>query len=264
MSKIATAINNSMDYKLGVLETPRDNGKTSKRGLCAATYATQYSCDPLCVFNEATGQGEGCYSNGGPASWTMKRLNNAASAIVDLTSEQIAADEATEIRKLNGLQPLRLHVSGDCDTDESARMVSAAAADYTAIAGFESWTYTHSWSRVDRESWGSVNVHASCETSQNVTDANAKGYATAKEVEHFESDKLYEDAYGDLILPCAQQTGRAANCYECGWCFNPKSVARRIARRISIGFAVHGAGGQGAKALAALRSVLSIEMVVAA
>src|SRR5262245_60081431 len=153
MPVYTTAVERSGDSKLG-------------KGLCSATWVTQYSCNPLCKFNGWSGNGGGCYTNVGPASWTQNRLNNAAAAVVDtLSPETIAEAEAIDIAKLTGRRPLRVHASGDCDNDNAARIVAAAAADYQAKHGAPVWSYTHSWEHVARESWGVIAIQASCETA---------------------------------------------------------------------------------------------------
>src|SRR5215471_7863076 len=171
---IAIAVNRSGDSKLGLDET----GK----GLMSGTYSAQQSCPDTCIYkpNALGGQMDGgCFGNFGNVAVTATRLNNAASAMVDPSPEYIAEREAEALRKLKGERPLRIHVEGDCKTDGAARILSGAAEEYMAKHGEQAFTYTHAWMDVARESWGMVNVQASCETAEDVSIARERGYATA-------------------------------------------------------------------------------------
>lgn len=165
-------------------------------------------------------------------------------------SEAISIEEAAAIRALTGLRPLRVHVVGDCATDTAAQTVSAAMAEHTAKHGMPAWTYTHAWRDVSRESWGTVAIQASCETTEDVELAQSRGYGTARVVPEFASDKRYQYE-GHTIIPCPQQTGRSASCADCGLCLNPILIEARRKANVSIGFAAHGVGKR--KAIEALR-----------
>jgi hypothetical protein len=132
---------------------------------------------------------------------------------------------------------------GDCKTDETARIVAAAAERYMERGGGPVWTYTHAWASVARASWGRVSVLASCETAEQVAAAHARGYAPSIVVEEFRSDKLYTieggPGYAEFplsILPCPAQT-RHGNCADCRLCFNDKGLRER---GYAIGFELHG------------------------
>lgn len=203
----------------------------SKIGIVSATYVTQASCPTACKFH-----GSGCYAESGMTAFTTRRLNESHETEPDV----IAWAEANEIAKLTGRLPLRVHVVGDCPTDNSARIVSIAMSKHQNKHGMPAWTYTHAWRTVSRTSWGNASVQASCETVDDVTHARYRGYATVLVVDHFESDKRYTDSKtGADILPCPQQTGKAATCNDCRLCMGP-ALERRRQVGLSIGFAVHG------------------------
>jgi hypothetical protein len=147
-----------------------------------------------------------------------------------MTIADVARAEADAIDSLSGTRPLRLHVVGDCPTDDAARIVSDAAERYTARGGGRAWTYTHAWRDVVRASWQSVSVRASCETADDVRAAHARGYDAAIVVDSHKSDRAY-DVDGIRVVPCPEQT-RGRSCADCGLCMRPGTT---------IAFAVHGA-----------------------
>ena len=204
--------------------------KTANRkvGKIAVTHAAQQSCPTDCVF-----KGSGCYAENGPQGWITKKLNTAAAGASPL---DVALAEAAAIRTLPGNVPLRLHVVGDCPTEECARVVAEACTEYIAKDNQPVWTYTHAWRTVNRDAWGSISVLASCETPLDVAEAHARGYATALVVDGHPSDKLYEI---DTVaaIPCPQQT-RGVTCDSCRLCFNDEFL--RDNER-TIAFDGHGA-----------------------
>jgi len=145
--------------------------KNEKTGYVSATYAPIQSCPSSCPFKD-----NGCYAQGGNCGVHFRRMSNAAQ---DKSLVEIAQDEANQIDKLQGLFDLRVHVTGDCSTDETAQIVSEACARFTEKQGKTAWAYTHAWKQVDRKSWGTVTVKASCETVQAVVEATEKGYSAA-------------------------------------------------------------------------------------
>lgn len=210
--------------------------QNSKLGVgVASTYASQASCPTYCPF-----KGAGCYAETGYTGFTTKRLNNATKK--GTRARDVARAESRAIRKMPARRHLRLHVVGDCRTNESAKIVSRAAADYKRRALLQGikvsiWSYTHSASRVKRSSWDpAVSILASCETPAQVKEAQANGYATAIVVDHHISDKAY--MIDDIkVVPCPEQTGKAASCAECRLCWDSDKL---LARKVSIGFASHG------------------------
>lgn len=207
----ATAVESSVNIKVGP---------------SSATWVSQHSCPNTCPL-----KGKGCYAESGRAAFVTRRLN----ASTESDQIEIAQAEAAGIRSLSGRNPLRLHVVGDCATDEAAKIVSAAAIEHTAKYGQPAWTYTHAHN-VSRESWGTVSVLRSCETHEQVVKAMEEGFAAAVIVEEFESDKPY--AVGDTTyFPCPEQTGTKPNCITCGLCMKDSKLRRG---RTVIAFKAHG------------------------
>lgn len=206
----------------------------------AVTHVTQRSCDTACAFY---GPGNGCYASQGNEGRIAMRLNTAADGTA-ASPLSIANDEAAAIRALHGTAPLRLHVVGDCRTDEAARVVSAAADEYRQRStDGDVWTYTHAWRNVDRSSWGDVSVLASCETAEDVALATSRGYACELTAPHAD---LPREVAGLRTIACPQQTGAKKDCESCRLCakadrlhgkaiivLNPHGPTRRVAASIA-------------------------------
>lgn len=201
-----------------------DNGKIGK---VSATYVSQNSC-PDCPL-----KGSGCYAEHDFTGFTTRRLNAHG-----LAADELAANEAKAIDGLTGYLPLRLHVVGDCSNNERAAVVSKSADKYRARHNNPVWAYTHAWREVLRSSWGKVSILASCENFKDAKKASAKGYATAVVVTEHASPKAYK-VDGMNVIPCPQQTGKAANCAACKLCWN---ADRLFATQSVIAFEVHGGG----------------------
>lgn len=219
------------EWRLGPLAKAVSTSANRKLGPVATTHATQESCPVSCPF-----LGQGCYAERGPmGAFITKRLNEAA---VGHDEFEVALAESDAIDAMPTVvgRPLRLHTVGDCSSDLSARIVTAAAERYTSRGGGQSWTYTHAWRDVQRESWHGVSVLASCETPEDVEAAHERGYATALVVNEFRERKRYRHNGVDL-LPCPEETGAATSCAECRLCLND---GRLRSERLTIGFAVHG------------------------
>ena len=189
-----------------------EKSNNAKTGPVSATYVSQASCPVTCPL-----KGSGCYAESGPCGITTARLNKSAVK----SPVEIALAEAEAIGTLSGKRPLRVHVVGDCRTNDAAFYVSRAMNAYANDA----WTYTHAWRDVDVESWLGANVTASCETFADVEAAYAAGY-TSTAIVLSESD--------DRAIMCPNQT-TGVQCIDCRLCWTPH--ARR-----PIGFIVHGAG----------------------
>lgn len=192
--------------------------KNVKLGNCSATMAAQVTCPSACPFFQS-----GCYAEIGNMGIHTNRMNRAALA-ADLTSDQVIYNEFLAIvggRVVPGF-PLRLHTVGDCQTDEQARMLSDAAKVYNARRGGPVFTYTHAWRDIKHESWqhaGKIQVLASCETPDEVIEAQAKGYRTALVVGDFERDTLQAlRDQGISPVPCPAQTQDSMTCSECRYC----------------------------------------------
>jgi hypothetical protein len=203
--------------------------RNHKTGKVSVTMASQSSCPSTCPFVAS-----GCYAESGPQSWTTAKLNR--SRITDPVT--IAREEAKAIGTLSGTRPLRLHVVGDCTSDESARILARAVKAYKRRGNQPAWTYTHAWRDISRCSFGSISALASCESTEQVKTASAKGYAAVLVVDRFESEKAYTTADDIKIVPCPQQTGRTENCATCKLCWDD---ARLREMRVTVGFAAHGA-----------------------
>ena len=214
----------------------------SKIGLVSATYVSQSSCHSDCPFKGDNG----CYAEYDLVGITTRRLNR--SEVTD--PEQLAQNEATAIGKLTGRFPLRLHVVGDCQTDSTARTVAAAASSHTAKHQQPVWSYTHAWRSVEHSSWQGVSILASCETTEHVKAAQAKGYAAAMVVPQHDSPNAYVKD-GIKILPCPQQTGKSANCEQCKLCMRADFLK---SAKLTIAFETHSKGED--KANAALFNIL--------
>lgn len=190
-----------------------------KLGRVSATYASQESCPSACPL-----RGSGCYAESGRMGISTGQLNRAEDA------RPVEVVEAEAIDKLTGRMPLRLHVVGDCATDEAARTVSAAVDRYSERGGGNAWTYTHAWRSVERVSWGSVAVRASVENVEDIKAARERGYPAAIVVEEHASDKRY--FIGDEpVIPCPEQT-RGRTCDSCRICWSGNAT---------VAFAIHGA-----------------------
>ena len=203
--------------------------KNRKTGPVAATYAPQGTCPDSCAF-----KGAGCYAEKGRMGIHTSRLNKASAAETPAT---LATAEAAAIDSMTpkpGL-PLRLHVVGDCPTDESAQTVSAAADRYTANGGGKAWTYTHAWETVSRDSWGGVSVLASVHGSLDALEALSRNYAPAMVVDTHESAKRWTDSQGTRWIPCPEQT-RGVTCDKCKLCFDADYLRDS---RTGIAFAKH-------------------------
>lgn len=206
--------------------------RIAKLGLAAATYASQATCDPGC----ALANGNGCYAENGNMAYHTRRLNAAE----ERDPYVLAVREAAEIDRLPGTLPLRLHIVGDCRTDAAARLLADAAARYTAKHGMPVWSYTHSWRTIARASWGTIGIRASCETPEDVAEAEARGYLTAlvyvAPPEGPRKRRFHVD--GLPVVPCPQQSHANVTCVPgpnstgCGLCWNPNIR--------TIGFATHG------------------------
>ena len=200
--------------------------QNSKTGKVSATYVAQQSCPSKCPF-----KGSGCYAESNMVGMQTRRLNRARQS-----AAKIARAEAKGIRELTGRFPLRLHVVGDCKTEDAAKVVSAAADEHRAKFGNPVWTYTHAWREVARASWGQVSVLASCETVQQTREAMQKGYAAAVVVAEHKQTVAWKDQ-DVTVIPCPEQTGKSPSCESCKLCWN---AGRLRAGKMVIAFAAHG------------------------
>lgn len=205
-----------------------EKSSNRKVGDCAVTMAAQVTCPPSCPW-----LGNGCYAESGLQGIHTHRQNMKAKS-----AYHEAQQEADLINAMSGKRPLRLHVVGDCATDQDARTVSKACMSYTSKFDQPVWTYTHAWRNVDRRSWGNVNVLASCESTQQVHEAMERGYAASLVVSSHPADGRAYIEDGLKIIPCPQQT-RDAVCTTCRLCWDDGALRNRNA---VIAFEAHGTG----------------------
>jgi len=201
-----------------------DRTQNAKLGLMATTYAAKSTCPDSCPFKDTAA----CYGMVGPPSAVWKRLSNG-------THTEVAKDEADVIAKLTGTVPLRLHTMGDCSTNKAAQILAKAAQEYTAKQGQKVYTYTHTWRRIDRKSWGSISVLASCETVEEAMQAMGRGYPAAMTVMSHEG--LPKGSKEIRFVSCLKQTHKAETCLACGLCLRAESLLRA---RTAVCFAAHG------------------------
>ena len=212
----------------------KEVSQNAKIGTVSATYVAQGSCPEDCPLFK-----NGCYAEDGKMGLITRGLNGHAV----LDPIRLAEMEAEGIDSLSGRLPLRLHVVGDCKTDEAAQIVSEAAERYRTRQmrwlGKEQdvWGYTHAHN-VSRESWGKVSILRSCETPEQAQKAMADGFAAAMVVGEFERTTAYEVADGMVGIPCPQQTGKVATCLDCRLCM--KDAKLRNSGRVIL-FEAHGA-----------------------
>ena len=198
----------------------------SKTGKISATWASMETCPSDCpyLFKADPETGElipgDCYTYQYPAILTTNRLNG--SAVKNLI--KIALCEAQAIDGLPGTRVLRVHILGDCPTDETARIISSAMLRYQWRSGYLAYTYTHAWRVVSIKSWQGANVLASCETVADIRKARKRGYAAALVVRDFPGEKVYK-LDGEDIAPCPHTT-RGIQCVDCGLCFDTAKLRK--------------------------------------
>jgi hypothetical protein len=246
--------------KFGPIVKAVVSSTNEKIGGCATTYAAQASCPDSCVFKD----GGGCYAENGRIAMGMTIPLNEAAAGRGVSALDVARAEADAIDQMvvRKGRPLRLHTVGDCPTDECARIVSAAAERYMQRGGGPVWTYTHAWREVNRDSWGTVHVLASCETPLDVKLAHECRYATSVTLEDFPGRKLFHMVWKGRtvgtswtepavkVIPCPAQTTEGVTCASCRLCMD---TPRLREQRLTIGFAVHGTASVAKAAVKALR-----------
>ena len=208
---------------MAVIAIERSNNR--KTGAVSATYAPSATCPQACPF-----RGAGCYGEHGPTALHLARINEQAAS---MSPAQIAQAEATAIAELSGKRPLRLHVVGDCATDDCAMTVAEACAAYARRDGSPVWTYTHAWRDVDVRSWGGISVLASCETVADVIAATERGYAGS-----VTGPGLVAPGHTAIRCPAEYRDTRCVDCLLC--C---RAERLRDSKRVIV-FTPHGSGKQ--------------------
>jgi len=214
------------------------NVKIAGKFKVAATYAPiKHTCPNTCAL-----KGEGCYAQQSYVGMLNKKLEIEHEG---KTPEELAYVEAAAIDAAfpkgipqdgaRGGRDLRIHVSGDCQTETAARVVAAAARRYMARGGGQVWSYTHAWRVVPRSAWEGVSVLASVESAVDAAEAVALGYTPAIVVPTHKDMRVYE-LDGQKFIPCPAQT-RDMSCVDCRLCFNDTKLQSRSQ---GIAFAAHG------------------------
>lgn len=214
------------------------NAKIAGSHGVSATYASiEGTCPRSCrLYAERT-----CYAMAGYVRYVLNRFKSGG------TSVGIANEEAGAIREAFGGGPvpqdgarggrdLRLHVSGDCRTVTGARVLASAARDWLLRGGGAVWTYTHAARTVPRAAWGDVQVLGSIDSLADLPAVRKQGYAPARYVAEFPSEKAWHEA-GTRWIPCPAQS-RDLACTDCRLCLNVDALRKRGA---GIAFAAHGA-----------------------
>lgn len=208
--------------------------KNGKLGLMSATYASQTTCPDTCALRNS-----GCYAEGGALKFSTLQRNVAAAGMSAIEVAWLEREGIIKLATGRGPHlPLRVHVVGDCTTDEAAAIVGDAMVAYEALTKQPAYTYTHAWRDVSRESWGRASVLASCESESDARDAIARGYNVALVVAAHASDRAYNVDGVGKIVPCVSQT-RGKHCAECKLCFSGA---------VNVAFSVNGTGAKAAKA----------------
>ncbi len=209
----------------------KTRNKKLGKGVWASTLPVRQTCPRSCPFLD-----NGCYGQRGPGGHVARLERNAARQ--GLTALDIAREEARLIRRAARKAPatalLRLHVSGDSSTTESAEIVGEACEAWKARA----WGYTHCWAWVPRAAWRAVSMLASIETPDQAKSALARGYAVSMTVSAFPNGKRPWVEGGVTWIPCPAQM-RRTTCAECRLCLDDEGLIRR---RQGIAFREHGSG----------------------
>jgi hypothetical protein len=219
--KLAIVVQKSSNEKIGPVST---------------TYAPTTHCVDCPLKNN------GCYAETGMVGIHVKRLN-AAARDSHASPVRTAKQEARGIDGLKARgQALRIHTSGDCPTREAARIVADAAERFVKRGGGTPWSYTHAWRRVPRKAWRSVSVLASVETLADAARATRRGWAVARVVPQFSSDKAWLEG-GIRWIPCPAQTRNNVTCSTCKLCLDDDKF-----RAIGAGIAFEAHGSSKRKA----------------
>jgi hypothetical protein len=210
--------------------------KDRKTGPMHVTWNSQVTCPSYCPFKpyiDPAGQPVNgpCYANQGHAAFTTRKVN--ASSVTDaLAITKACMKEVrrvifprTKRERLN----MRMDIVGDTPSDACAKVKGQTMKDYEALTLSEgnpkkAYVYFHSWPDVSLESWKGASVLASCETTEQVRQAKAKGYACALVVDKLQSDKVYS-IDGVKGFPCVYAT-RGITCDDCGMCLESERLKR--------------------------------------
>jgi hypothetical protein len=208
----------------------------SKNEKTGPVVTTEVGTEKTCV--DCALKENGCYFRTGRFMRIHDRKLNAGAKALSL--RKIAQAEADAIDALSGRgarnRPIRLHVGGDCPTNTSAKIVSAACDRWTKRTGGPVWSYTHAWRRVKKDSWGGVSILASMETTKLGRRAIERGYAPSVVVPKFETSKAFKRD-GITWIPCPAQVRSDMTCVDCRLCFDADALRDR---NTGIAFEAHG------------------------
>lgn len=238
----------SMNRKLGpVVLAPgkaRPHFGTMRPYVASTLVSIQATCPDTCVFKGTPTAPGGCYVDAGFTRIAMQKLDGAAwgLASLDVVKEEVRQiDDAFDGGPVpqdgaRGGRDLRLHVGGDVEAPEGARLLALAARRWRARGGGTVWTYTHAWREVPRSAWGeSIAVLASVEEAEDIPAARRRGYAAALVVERFpEGGKAFLIGR-TRVVPCPAET-RRTTCVECRLCLDRDLHSMKVA----ISFKLHG------------------------
>lgn len=222
----------------------------------SSTYVSiEATCPSSCSF-----KGAGCYVQVGPGARHAHVLDSAADGMSarDVIAAEANLIDSTFVRGVpkdgaRGGRDLRLHVGGDVSDDAGAELLGEAARRWKGRGGGRVWTYTHRWRTVARASWGPwISVLASCDTTTEVEQARARGYAAALVVPEFPREHrvfAYPRTNWEAV-PCPVEAGAQTTCATCRLCMDDIALDRR---RLVVAFAVHGPQDASRKRLAVLR-----------
>ena len=156
-----------------------------------------------------------------------------------MISTKLARIEAERINALRPRNDLRLHVSGDCRTKTSAKILSNAMLSWERRSRNNSlaYTYTHAWQKpynVHYDAWQGARVLASIDNESQYNTATQKlGYpactmVTPKAVPTYKTDN-------NLMVLCPYPKH---DCRDCRLCFMSMDWLRD--NRVIIMMPVHG------------------------
>lgn len=200
-----------------------------KIGTMAATYRmvgqTCPSSCPLLV--------QGCYAKGGPVG------------IHQLKSGHSEADGAILLEFIGKLpvgEILRHHVSGDMfyGDEPDAVYIAGMNAAHDTRPDVKGYTYTHGWRKLDPKSFArTLAVNASCDTWDEVAQAQAAGWATVTVIPEDETRRRFKQPAhldGEMVMldvvVCPNQTVDL-KCKDCKLCM-------KADRPFVVAFKAHG------------------------
>jgi hypothetical protein len=162
-------------------------------------------------------------------------------------ASETAIQEAAAIDRLTGNLDLRVHVVGDCSTNEDAKVVGFAMLRHQAKSKGvkKAYTYTHASADVEKASWMGANVIASCDTLEEIPAAKARGYATAFVA--LKGTELYDTFMANggravirdnqKLVGCPYEcSSKKPQCVDCRLCFDSE---RLVELDITIVFPQH-------------------------